>query len=158
MSTQDLARFHAAYCGPNSASLAVVGDITMKELLPKIQRAFGDWKRADIPATNIPAVPAQSSARIYLIDRPGSVQTVLQLANLAIERTDSDYFAVLLANRILGGGPAARLFLNLREDRGYTCGAYSSFGGSKCRGTWVSRSAVSTDLTDGAMHEFMYEL
>ena len=103
-------------------------------------------------------MPAQSSARIYLIDRPGSVQTVLQLASLAIERTDPDYFAVLLANRILGGGPAARLFLNLREDKGYTYGAYSSFASSKYRGTWVSSSEVRTDVTDGAMHEFMYEL
>jgi zinc protease len=158
MASEDLARFHATYYRPNNAIIAVVGDVTMKELLPKIQRAFGDWQRADIPATNIPAIPAQSNARIYLIDRPGSVQTVLQLASLAIERTDPDYFAVLLANRILGGGPAARLFLNLREDKGYTYGAYSSFGGSKYRGTWVSSSEVRTDVTDGAMHEFMYEL
>jgi predicted Zn-dependent peptidase len=158
MSSEDLARFHGTYYRPNNAILAVVGDITMKELLPKIQRAFGDWQKADIPATNIPAIPAQSNARIYLIDRPGSVQTVLQLASLAIERTDPDYFAVLLANRILGGGPAARLFLNLREDKGYTYGAYSSFASSKYRGTWVSTSEVRTDVTDGAMHEFMYEL
>jgi predicted Zn-dependent peptidase len=158
MSTEDLAKFHATYYRPNNAILAVVGDVTMKELLPKIQRAFGDWKKADIPATNIPTVPAQGSARISLIDRPGSVQTVLQLGSLGIERTDADYFAVLLANRVLGGGPAARLFLNLREDKGYTYGAYSSFGGSKYRGTWVSSSEVRTDVTDGAMHEFMYEL
>src|SRR5438046_2564569 len=79
MSTEDLAKFHATYYHPNNAILAVVGDVTMKELLPKIQRAFGDWQKADIPVTNIPAVPAQSNARIYLIDRPGSVQTVLQL-------------------------------------------------------------------------------
>ena len=158
MSTEDLAKFHATYYRPNNAILAVVGDVTMKELLPKIQRAFGDWKRADVPATNIPAVPTQASARISLIDRPGSVQTVLQLGSLGIERTNPDYFAVLLANRVLGGGPAARLFLNLREDKGYTYGAYSSFGGSKYRGTWVSSSEVRTDVTDGAMHEFMYEL
>jgi predicted Zn-dependent peptidase len=158
MSGEDLARFHATYYRPNNAIIAVVGDVTMKELLPKIQRAFGDWKKADVPATNIPAVPAQGNTRIHLIDRPGSVQTVLQLGNLGIDRTDPDYFAVLLANRILGGGPAARLFLNLREDKGYTYGAYSNFGGSKYRGTWVSSSEVRTDVTDGAMHEFMYEL
>jgi zinc protease len=158
ISSEDLAKFHATYYRPNNAILAVVGDITMKELLPKIQRAFGDWKKQDVPATNIPAAPSQGNARIFLIDRPGSVQTVLQLGNLAIERTDPDYFAVLLANRILGGGPAARLFLNLREDKGYTYGAYSSFGGTKYRGTWVSSSEVRTEVTDGAMHEFMYEL
>ena len=136
----------------------MVGDVTMKELLPKIKRAFGDWKKADVPATNIPAVPKPANARIFLIDRPGSVQTVLQLGSLSIERTDPDYFAVLMANRILGGGPAARLFLNLREDKGYTYGAYSNFGSSKYRGIWASSSEVRTDVTDGAMHEFMYEL
>jgi zinc protease len=158
MSSEDLAKFHDTYYRPNNAILAVVGDVTMKELLPKIQRAFGDWKRGDIPATTVATIPAPSDARIYLIDRPGSVQTVLQLASLATERTDPDYFAVLLANRILGGGPAARLFLNLREDKGYTYGAYSSFGSFKYRGTWISSSEVRTDVTDGAMHEFMYEL
>ena len=100
----------------------------------------------------------RGTARIQLIDRPGSVQTVLQLGNLGIERKDPDYFAVLVMNQILGGGPAARLFLNLREDKGYTYGAYSQFGGSKFRGTVVSSSEVRTDVTEGAMHEFMYEL
>ncbi len=158
MSSEDLAKFHDTYYRPNNAILAVVGDIGMKELLSKVQRFFGDWQKADIPAMNIAAIPAPSDARIYLIDRPGSVQTVLQLASLAIERNDPDYFAVLLANRVLGGGPAARLFINLREDKGYTYGAYSSFASFKYRGAWVSSSEVRTDVTDGAMHEFMYEL
>jgi len=111
-----------------------------------------------VPATSIPQAPEQEAARIFLIDRPGSVQTVLQLGNLGIERTNADYFSLLLADRVLGGGPAARLFLNLREDKGYTYGAYSGFGGSKFRGTWVSSSEVRTEVTEGAMKEFMYEL
>jgi predicted Zn-dependent peptidase len=86
------------------------------------------------------------------------VQTVLQLGNLGIERTSPDYFSLLLADRVLGGGPAARLFLNLREDKGYTYGAYSNFSGSKFRGIWMSSSEVRTDVTEGAMKEFMYEL
>src|SRR5689334_1293187 len=158
ISSKDLADFHAKYYRPNNAILAVVGDITMKELLPKVEKAFGDWERGDVPATTIPAAPAQNEAHIYLIDRPGSVQTVLQLGTLGIERTSPDYFAVLLADRVLGGGPSGRLFLNLREDKGYTYGAYSNFGGSKFRGTWISSSEVRTDVTEGAMKEFMYEL
>ena len=158
LSAKDLAEFHSTYYRPNNAILAVVGDVTMKELLPKLEKFFGDWQKADVPATTIPPAPAQSESRIYLIDRPGSVQTVLQLGTLGIERTSPDYFAVLLADRVFGGGPSARLFLNLREDKGYTYGAYSSFGGSKFRGTWVSSSEVRTDVTEGAMKEFMYEL
>jgi predicted Zn-dependent peptidase len=158
LSTKDLADFHSTYYRPNNAILAVVGDVTMKELVPKLEKYFGDWQKADVPATTIPPAPAQTESRIYLIDRPGSVQTVLQLGTLGIERTSPDYFAVLLADRVLGGSPSARLFLNLREDKGYTYGAYSNFGGSKFRGTWISSSEVRTDVTEGAMKEFMYEL
>lgn len=158
LTSKDLADFHSAYYRPNNAILAIVGDVTLKELMPKIEKAFGDWQKADVPATTIPAAPAQAGSRILLIDRPGSVQTVLQLGTLGIERTSPDYFSLLLADKILGGGPAARLFLNLREDKGYTYGAYSNFGGTKFRGTWVSSSEVRTDVTEGAMKEFMFEL
>ncbi|HJP94114.1 MAG TPA: pitrilysin family protein [Pyrinomonadaceae bacterium] len=158
LTSKDLADFHSTYYRPNNAILAIVGDVTMKDILPKLEKAFGDWQKADVPTTTIPPAPAQGESKIYLIDRPGSVQTVLQLGTLGIERTDPDYFAVLLADRVLGGGPSGRLFLNLREDKGYTYGAYSNFGGSKFRGTWVSSSEVRTDVTEGAMKEFMYEL
>jgi len=158
LSSKDLAEFHSTYYRPNNAVLAVVGDVKMKELMPKLQKAFGDWQKADVPAMNIPPAPAQSASAIALIDRPGSVQTVLTLGTLGIERTSPDYFAVLLADHVLGGGPSGRLFLNLREDKGYTYGAYSGFGGSKYRGTWVSSSEVRTEVTEGAMKEFKYEL
>ncbi len=158
LTSKDLAEFHSTYYRPNNAMIAIVGDVTMKQILPKLEKAFGDWEKGTVPAQSIPPAPAQSDARIYLIDRPGSVQTVLQLGTLGIERTSPDYFAVLLADRVLGGGPSGRLFLNLREDKGYTYGAYSNFGGSKFKGTWTSSSEVRTDVTEGAMKEFMYEL
>ncbi|MGA9995948.1 MAG: pitrilysin family protein [Pyrinomonadaceae bacterium] len=158
ITAEDLARYHATYYRPNNAILAVVGDITLKELLPKIEKAFGDWQKGDVPSMQIPSAPAQGNARIYLVDRPKSVQTAIQLGALGIERTDPDYFGVLVMNQIFGGGPAARLFLNLREDKGYTYGAYSGFTGSKFRGVVVAQSNVRTDVTEGAMHEFMYEL
>ncbi|HEU4767788.1 MAG TPA: pitrilysin family protein [Pyrinomonadaceae bacterium] len=158
LSSKDLGDFHSTYYRPNNAILAIVGDVTLKEVMPKLEKAFGDWQKGDVPAATIPQAPAQSASRILLIDRPGSVQTVLQLGTLGIERTSPDYFAVLMADRVLGGGPSGRLFLNLREARGYTYGAYSNFGGSRFRGTWSSSSEVRTDVTEGAMKEFMYEL
>lgn len=158
LTARDLADFHSTYYRPNNAFIAIVGDVTMKEIMPKLEKAFGDWQKGEVPAATIPPAPAQSNSKIYLIDRPGSVQTVLQLGTLGIERTSPDYFAVLMADRVLGGGPSGRLFLNLREDKGYTYGAYSNFGGSKFRGTWASSSEVRTEVTDGAMTEFMKEL
>lgn len=158
ITSADLATFHDKYYRPNNAMLAIVGDVSLKEIMPKLQRAFGSWQKGDVPATTIPSVGQPGAMQIQLINRPGSVQTVLQLGSLGIERTSPDYFAVAVMNQILGGGPAGRLFLNLREDKGYTYGAYSSFGGSKYRGTVISSSEVRTDVTDGAMKEFMYEL
>ena len=158
ITSADLAGFHSTYYRPNNAILTIVGDVTLKEIMPKLEKAFGDWQKGDVPQTKIPSAPDQGAMRIQLIDRPGSVQTVLQLGNLGIERTNPDYFAVQVMNQILGGGPASRLFLNLREKNGYTYGAYSNFGGSKFRGTVVSSSEVRTDVTEGAMREFMFEL
>ncbi len=103
-------------------------------------------------------MPNQSAPKIYLIDRSGSVQTVLQLGNLGITRTDPDYFALLVMDKVVGTSLTSRLFKNLREDKGYTYGAYSNFGGSKFRGTWAANSEVRTAVTEGAIKEFMYEL
>jgi predicted Zn-dependent peptidase len=158
ITTADLAGFRDKFYRPNNAMLAIVGDVTMKEIMPKLEKAFGSWAKGDVPATNVPAASAPGAALIQLINRPGSVQTVLQLGTLGIERTNPDYFALAVMNQILGGGPQARLFMNLREDKGYTYGAYSNFGGSKYRGTVVASSEVRTDVTEGAMKEFMYEL
>ncbi|MCS7157397.1 MAG: insulinase family protein [Blastocatellia bacterium] len=158
LTSDALARFHATHYRPNNAFLAVVGDMTLRDLLPKIERFFGDWEPAEIPRVEIPSVAVQSSRKIHLIHRPQSPQTVIQLGVLGITRTDPDYFAVLLANHILGGGPTGRLFLNLREDKGYTYGAYSSFTSSKFRGVWGASAAVRTEVTEGAMREFLYEL
>src|SRR5262249_48962698 len=144
LTSKDLIDFHSTYYRPNNAILAIVGDVTMKDILPKIEKVFGDWQKGDVPAATIPPAPPQADARIYLIDRPGSVQTVLQLGALGIERTSPDYFSVLLADRVLGGGPTGRLFLNLREDKGYTYGAYSNFSSPRYRGTWTSSANVRT--------------
>ncbi len=158
LTSEALARFHATHYRPNNAFLAVVGDVTLTELLPKIEQFFGDWEPAEPPRVTIPSAVPPSERRVYLVHRPGSVQTVVQLGVLGITRTDPDYFALLVANRILGGGPTGRLFLNLREDKGYTYGAYSTFTSSKFRGAWSAGAEVRTEVTEGAMREFFFEL
>lgn len=157
MTQADLVRFHDQNYVPNNAMLAIVGDVKLKEILPKLESAFGDWKQGAAPATVIPAVPAQSDAKIYLINRPGSVQTVFQIGALGIERTDPDYAAMAVMNRILGGGGSSRLFLNIREDKSYAYSVGSSFNSSKYRGTFVANAPVRTDATEGALREFMSE-
>jgi zinc protease len=153
----DLARFHDENYIPNNAMLTITGDVTLKEILPKLERAFGDWQGGAAPKTTIPAVPAQGAARIFLINRPGSVQTVFQIGALGIERTDPDYAAMAVMNRILGGGGSSRLFLNIREDKSYAYSVGSGFSSSKYRGTFVANAPVRTDATEGALREFMNE-
>jgi zinc protease len=152
-----LKRFHQTHYRPNNSILAVTGDVTMSELLPKLEKAFGDWRRGSVPATNIPPVPLVRQPGVFLVDRPGSVQTALALGSPVIRRDSPDYFAVLVMNQILGGTPQARLFTDLREDKGYTYGAYSGFGGSKYAGIILLSAEVRTEVTEGALKEFMYE-
>jgi len=153
-----LAGFHARHYLPNNSMLAVVGDVKMAEIMPKLERAFGDWKAGDAPKTAIPAAAAgYTKPRFILIDRPGSVQTYFQLGNISIERTDPDHFALQVMNRILGGGGTARLQRNLREDKGYTYGAGSSFNSMKYRGAWWAASSVRTEVTGDALREFFNE-
>lgn len=153
----DLAGFHETYYRPNNSMLVIFGDMTLDQLMPKLTKAFGGWQRKDVPKTIIPAAPAPAAATIQLIDRPGSVQTVLVMGNLSLERLDPDFIPLLVMNQVLGGGPSSRLFMNLREDKGYTYGASSGFSGLKYRGMFLAQSDVRTEVTDGAMHEIMYE-
>jgi predicted Zn-dependent peptidase len=157
IASADLMKFHDANYVPNNALLAIVGDVTMKEIVPKLERAFGDWKAGTPAQTTIPAVPAQDASRIFLINRPGSVQTVFQIGSLGIERTDPDYVALAVMNRILGGGGSSRLFLNIREDKSYAYSVGSGFSASKYRGTFVANAPVRTEATEGALREFMNE-
>src|SRR6185503_13844538 len=115
----DLAKFHDANYRANNAVLLIAGDVTLKELLPRVEQAFGDWEKGEIESLSIPSVRAIDKPHIYLIDRPGSVQTSLALGSLSVERTSADYFPLLVMNQAFGAGPAARLFRNLREDKGY---------------------------------------
>jgi zinc protease len=157
ITSADMVRFHSQNYVANNATLYIAGDVTLAQLLPKIERVFGDWQRGTVAPLSIPQVPAQSTTRIYLINRPGSVQTVYLIGSLGIERTDPDYVAMAVMNRILGTGPSSRLFLNIREDKGYTYSVGSSFNAGKYRGTFTAQSPVRTEVTEGTIREFMNE-
>jgi zinc protease len=154
----DLLAYHAAHYKPNNAMVIVHGDITLKDLVRRLERTFGSWVPGQARAAALPPLSQQAKNRVFLIDRPGSVQTSLWLGALGIERNSEDYFAVLVMNHVLGGGPASRLFMNLREDKGYTYGASSQFSGSVFPGVMVAVTDVRTAVTAGAMHELMAEI
>lgn len=153
-----LAEFHKTYYRPNNAIFAIVGDVKPDEIFAQLEKAFATWTPGQAPPTAIPEAKELGSAKIHLIDRAGSVQTNLLLGELTIQRTDPDYYALVVMNRIIGGGPSGRLFMNLREDKGYTYGAYSSFSAFKYRGAFQANTEVRTNVTGGAMKELMYEI
>jgi predicted Zn-dependent peptidase len=157
ITSADLAKFHSQNYVPNNATLFIAGDVTLKEMLPRLEKLFGDWQPGKVTAATLPPVPAQAETKIHLINRPGSVQTVFQIGSLGIDRTDPDYVALAVMNRILGQGPSARLFLNIREDKGYTYSVGSNVTSGKYRGLFIAQSPVRTDVTEGTIREFMNE-
>jgi zinc protease len=154
----DLARYHQSHYMPNNGIVLAYGDFTMKGLVQQLERVFGDWPKGDARTISLPALTPPAKSRVLLVDRPGSVQTSLWLGGLGIERRSDDYFAVLVMNHILGGGPASRLFINLREDKGYTYGVYSFFNGSRFPGVMLASTDVRTAVTEGALQELMAEV
>ena len=93
-----------------------------------------------------------------LVDRAGSVQTSLVIGTQAINRTSPDYDAMTLVNTIIGGGPTGRLFLNLREEKGWTYGAYSGLNAPRFRGDWSAQTEIKGDVTDKAVGEILGEV
>jgi predicted Zn-dependent peptidase len=103
-------------------------------------------------------LPERTKRTIYLVDRPGSAQSNIVIANEAITRTSPDYFPLLLMHTILGANASSRLFMNLREHKGYTYGAYSNLDARKLAGTFRATAEVRTAVTGASLHEFFYEL
>lgn len=153
-----LAKWHHEHYVPQNSILAIAGDVNPAALLSKLKQWLGGWQRTDSSVTLLTSGAPATAKKIYLVDRPNSVQTTLYLGNLALDRKSPDYVTLTVLNRILGGTGAARLFMNLRENKGYTYGAYSNFTALTYAGPWLAYSDVRTEVTDGAMTEFINEL
>lgn len=155
---EDLVRWHQRSFVPNGARLTVVGDVDARSLMKRIRALFEDWQPSDHDVTLPPAdFSPSATTRVHLIDRPGSQQTMIRFANLAIPRNHPDYIPLVVANRILGAGSTGRLFQKIREEKGYTYGAYSSFNAPKWPGSWGAYASVRTEVTGPAVREFLNE-
>jgi len=153
-----LAEWHEKHYAPQNTILAISGDVHADTLIPKLRKWLAEWRLSKAPVHFSPGPPPASKEKIFLVDRPGSVQTTLLMGNLAIDRTNPDYPALVVMNEVLGAGSASRLFLNLREEKGYTYGVYSGVSARKYAGPWTAGGDLRTEVTDGAMTEFLREL
>lgn len=158
ISRDALIEFHQQKMIPNNAMLIVVGDVNRDELLAELNQIFGNWESGNIEKTEFPTPPTRTGKTLTIVDRVGSAQANIVLSNLGIERTNPDYFPILVMNQILGAGASSRLFMNIREDKGYTYGAYSSFDSRRLTGSFEATAEVRTAVTGDSLKEFFYEL
>src|SRR6266850_4361835 len=157
-SRDEFVKFHRTKFVPNNAVFIIVGDVHYDESVKRLAELFSTWEKGEELPTDFPAPPVRSKRQAYLIDRPGSAQSNIVIANSGITRTNPDYFPMLLMHTVLGANASSRLFMNLREEKGYTYGAYSNLDARRLAGTFRATAEVRTPVTGASLHEFFYEL
>ncbi len=157
ITVDDLRQFHTAYYRPNNATLAIVGDISEKELVPMLEKAMKDWKKADVPKVEIPP-PSPMPVGTYFIPRPGSAQSSIMTVSLGVPYRDPNFEALSLCANMMGGSFGGRLFRTLRETYSYTYtpGAFMTSGKNMNR--FACMADVRNPVTDSALVVIKKEL
>lgn len=154
-----LLAFYKEHYTPTGAVLVVVGDIQPAEVFHAVEKALGGWSGRGTAASAPPAFPTLEARHLYLVNRPGSVQSNIILGNLALKRDDPDYYALALANAILGGsGFNSRLFANVREKQGFAYDARSALSPRALAGDITASAQTRTDVTAPALTEMLKEV
>ena len=157
---QDAIDFYNNYSSPSNGYLVIIGDVNYDEIKSKVTDLFGSWNSKEVSSSSFPSPNNPDETEIIFVDMPNGVQSVVSIINTVdFNKNNSDYFAALVANRILGGGGAGRLFNNLREDKGWTYGSYSGISESyKTKGLVIAQAQVRNEVTDSAAVELLMEL
>ncbi|HWG54791.1 MAG TPA: pitrilysin family protein [Gemmatimonadaceae bacterium] len=158
MTRDDLTQFVQTWFKPNHATLVVVGDITMQELAPKLERAFNGWKPGDTPAMNIATVPGPSRSEVYILDRPGAEQSIIFAGSLVAPTNNPDELAFQTFNDAFGGSFSSRINMNLREDKHWSYGVFSFAQDARGQRPWIIYAPVQTDKTKESLAELVKEL
>ena len=155
----DVVAFQKAYFQPGRAIVTVVGDITPGKAKAAVEKGLAAWTKAgDKPSFNYPKLPELQPAKIYLVDKPGAAQSVVNIGLPGPPRNTPDYFALQVLNTILGGQFQSRLNANIREQKGYSYGVNSGFSYGKGPGAFRAGGSIFSAKTDAALIEFMKEL
>ena len=154
----EMVAFYQKNCVANNVLVGVVGDVKTGDVKKAIEKYFGGMQPGTLDQVAYPEPPKLDKTKILLYHRPGAVQTEVYIGHLGMKANNPDWPAVRVGNRILGGGSDARLFMNIREDKGWTYGAYSSFSRERDYGYFQAHAAVRTEVTDSAVTEFMKEI
>ena len=161
LTRDDVQAFWKSWYRPNNATLVIVGDLSVADAEALARRAFGAWTRATLPvlaATPAPASAGGKPTTIYIVDKPKAAQSSFRLGGLGVARSTPDYYPLMVVNTVLGGSFTSRLNNTLREKKGYTYGAGSSFTMRRAAGPFRANAEVVSAKTDSALIEFMREL
>jgi len=151
--------FYERTVRPERTTVIVTGDVTLAEARGAIEKRFASWKAPGGPASvGVNSEPATRPTTVYLVDKPGAPQSVVRIGHRGVERSSSDYYSIQVMNTLLGGSFSSRLNTNLRETKGYTYGARSSFDFQPVPGAFLASADVRTDVTDSSLVEFFREL
>ena len=151
-------KFYGTWFKPNNGTVIVVGDTTLDEVKPKLEKLFATWKQGDVPKKNIGRVDRAPEPAIYLIDRPGAIQSMIFAGELAPPKSDPDDLAIEMMNRVLGGAFTSRINMNLREDKHWSYGAGTTIAGALGQRPFFAYAPVQTDKTKESVVEIDKEL
>ncbi|MDH3728352.1 MAG: insulinase family protein [Myxococcales bacterium] len=155
---QDMVRWHRKYFVSKNAFLVVAGDISPEQVVAAAKKDFTKWKPGRRAIPSYGNMPAREARGIVVVDRPGSVQSVIYIGNLALPRANRVWIPLMVANQVLGGSAASRLFMDLREKRSLTYGAYSTVAERVQTGPFIAYASVRTDVTHEAIGAFFEHL
>jgi len=153
----DLVKYHQTWFKPNNATLLVVGDTTLAEITPLLEKTFGGWKAGAVPKKNVAQVAPAEKPVVYLMDKPGALQSVIYAAQLAPPRNAPDAVPLQVVNNIFGGTFSSRINMNLREDKHWSYGVYAGLQPAVGQRLYLSTSPVQTDKTGAALQELVQE-
>jgi len=157
MTREDLIKWHETWFKPNNATLLIVGDTTLKEITPKLEKIFANWKPGDVPKKSITHVEEAQKTQVYLIDRPGSGQSVIFGGLLAPPRNDPDAIPMGIVNNVFGGTFSSRINMNLREDKHWSYGTFAAIPAAVGQRPYISVAPVQTDKTKESLEELVKE-
>ena len=158
LTRDNLVNFHQTWFKPNNATLVVVGDVTMAELEPLLEQRFAGWESGSVPTKNIAEVAHKPAPTVYLMDRPGSQQSIIFAGHVAPPKNTPNDLAIETMNTILGGAFTSRVNMNLREDKGWSYGAGTVVVGARGQRPFIVFAPVQTDKTSESMTEIANEL
>ncbi|MGZ7040593.1 MAG: M16 family metallopeptidase [Thermoanaerobaculia bacterium] len=153
----DIRAFYGKHFLPNNSAIVVAGDMS-NDVLDRIEKTFGQWKRGSEPPRPKISPLSLESSRVYIIDRPQAVQSEIRIGHLGVARKSDDYFPISVMNALLGGVFNSRINLNLRERHGYTYGARSTFAFRRDAGPFVISAPVRNEVTRESVVEVIEEL